>query len=221
VDRNTAILAATFPTVGILLLNGYWNGPLYRTSPTAFWVLDVLTHVMIPAAMVLLLARRYRVRPADYGLCAVAKYGYADYLVLSVICTLLYWLSYQPVSTFFGRLLLSEPAMFTYFNAIPEHPVSRLLVGVYFSLSAAVFEEIMYRGLPWVYFKGSLRPKALVPVYVLVSATLFGFAHWENGVHELIGTFSLGVVACLIYSKTRNLWPLVTAHFLIDIEAFV
>ncbi len=130
-------------------------------------------------------------------------------------------MSYRPVSAFFGTLLLSEPSQFTYFNAIPQYPAGRFLVGLYFSGTAALFEEVMYRGLPWVYFKATVAPRFLVPTYVVASSCLFGFAHWENGIHEVIATSSLGVVACLTFAKTRTLWPLVVAHFLIDIVGFV
>ena len=119
-----------FPTVGILLLNGYWNGPLYRASATAFWVLDVVTHVAIPAALVLLLARCYRIVPVEYGRFPIASGAFVDFFALSVISTFLYWLSYRPVSLFFGNLLLSDPSMFLYFDAIPEHPARRFLVGL-------------------------------------------------------------------------------------------
>lgn len=221
VVKRTAILATAFPTVGILLLNGYWNGPLYRAWPAAFWALDFTTHVAIPVTLLVLLMRRYGVTPNEYGLAPIPHNQLVDFFALSAITTFLYWLSYQPVAVFFGKLLISEPSLFTYFNAIPEQPVPRLLVGLYFSLSAALFEEIMYRGLPWLYCKMCLPTRVLVPCYVATSATLFGFAHWENGFHEVIGTGCLGVVGCLIFAKTRTLWPLIVAHFLIDIVAFV
>ncbi len=84
------MLVAMFPTAGILLLNGYLNGPLYRASPPAFWALDFLTHLVVPAALLTLLSRRYRVAPAEYGLGSIGTVDLVDFFALSIITTFLY-----------------------------------------------------------------------------------------------------------------------------------
>ena len=215
---RTAILIATFPTLGVLLLNGFWNEPLYRASMTGFWFADGLTHVVVPAAMLVWLAARHGINPADYGLAACRGRS-GELLGLTLLASALFWISYKPVATFFGHLLQSEGALVTYVDVMPVQPVAHSLVAVYFSLSAAVFEEIMYRGLPHVYFmRGwcAARPG----MYVICSAVLFGLAHWENGAHEILGTACLGVFACALYLKIRTLWPLIGAHFIVDMVSF-
>jgi len=213
------LLLAMFPTIGLLLLNGLWNGPLYRASPGIFWIADVVTHVVIPAVMLIILMKYCRITPADYGLAAPHN-GLGEMLGLVVFATGLYWISYKPVAAFFGHLLLSEPSPLTYVDVIPEQPLAKMAVALYFSSSAAVFEEIMYRGLPLLYATRVLPRTRVAVSYTFVSAILFGLAHWENGVHEVIGTATLGVVACAMYLKTRTLWPLIGAHFLIDMMSF-
>lgn len=215
---RTAILVAAFPTIGVLLLNGYWNEPLYRASTAGFWLADGVTHVAVPALMLVWLAVRHDVKPRDYGL-AGWRGKYRELLGLSLLAMGLFWISYKPVATFFGHLLQSEGALVTYVDVIPAQPFARFLVAIYFSLSAAVFEEIMYRGLPHVYFmRGWCVPRPAA--YVLCSTVLFGMAHWENGAHEILGTACLGLFACALYLKIRTLWPLIGAHFVVDMVSF-
>jgi len=132
----------------------------------------------------------------------------------------MFWISYVPVSATLGRFLGSELSSFTYFNVLPETHAARVLVAIYFSISAGVFEEIMYRALPWVYFSLLNLRRPNIVSYALISSVLFGFAHWENGLHEVFATFALGFVACVLYAKIRNIWPFVIAHTWIDLSAF-
>lgn len=215
---RAAILLAVFPTIGVLLLNGYWNGPLYHASAPGFWLADVATHVAVPVLMLGWLALRHDLRPRDYGLQRW-RGGVGELLGLGLLALGLFWVSYKPVATFFGHLLQSEGAAVTYLDVMPTAPAARFLVALYFSLSAAVFEEIMYRGLPYVYFMRGWQADR-PGLYLFSGALLFGMAHWENGMHEIIGTGCLGLFACALYLKIRTLWPLIGAHFVIDIVSF-
>ncbi len=215
---RTAVLVAAFPTIGVLLLNGYWNEPLYRASAVTFWFADGITHVAIPATMLVWLALRHDVRPRDYGLGRWRGNG-GELLGLSLLAAALFWISYKPVATFFGHLLQAEGALVTYIDVMPAEPLARFLVAFYFSLSAAIFEEIMYRGLPHLYFmRGWQAPRP--GCYLIGSTVLFGMAHWENGVHEILGTACLGLFACMLYLKIRTLWALIGAHFVVDMVSF-
>lgn len=215
---RAAVLVAAFPTIGVLLLNGYWNESLYRVSTAGFWFADGVTHVAVPALMLAWLALRHDVKPRDYGL-AGWRGGRGELLGLTVLAVGLFWISYKPVATFFGHVLQSESALVTYVDVMPAQPPARFLVALYFSLSAAVFEEIMYRGLPHVYFMRGWRV-ARPGLYLLSSTVLFGMAHWENGAHEIVGTACLGLFACALYLKIRTLWPLIGAHFVVDMASF-
>jgi membrane protease YdiL (CAAX protease family) len=201
-------------------LNGTWNGPLYAASPPAFWLLDAFTHVVLPAGLLIWLAHSHGITPMQYGL-RMPRHGITDFVGLTCLATVILWLCYRPVAAFFGNLLGSEAESFTYLEAMPAQFGARLIIGVYFSASAALFEEIMYRGLPYLYLEGYVARRSLTAVYTGCSAVLFGMAHWENGLHEVVATFSLGCAACVFYAKTRTLLPLLMAHFLIDIVMYV
>ena len=220
-DQRTAVLACLFPTVGILILNGLWTKSVFEHSAVAYWALDAVSHFIIPLVALYLLAKFYRISPRDYGFTRLERtLGLLDLAGLTLLVGAMFWISYIPVSATLGRLLGSELSSFTYFNVLPETSGARVLVAVYFAISAGVFEEIMYRSLPWVYFSMLNPRRPHIISYALISSVLFGFAHWENGLHEVFATFALGFVACVLYVKIRNIWPFVIAHSWIDLTAF-
>jgi membrane protease YdiL (CAAX protease family) len=56
---------------------------------------------------------------------------------------------------------------------------------------------------------------------VLVSALLRGAYHLYQGLGGFVGNVVMGLVFGRVWQRTNRLWPLVGAHALIDIVAFV
>jgi membrane protease YdiL (CAAX protease family) len=59
------------------------------------------------------------------------------------------------------------------------------------------------------------------PVAIVVSAVLRGSYHLYQGFGPFIGNVVMGLVFAWIYTKTKRVMPLVIAHALLDIVAFV
>ncbi|WP_284974485.1 CPBP family intramembrane glutamic endopeptidase [Arthrobacter sp. efr-133-TYG-104] len=59
------------------------------------------------------------------------------------------------------------------------------------------------------------------PAAIVVSALLRGSYHLYQGFGPFVGNFVMGLVFAWIYTKTRRVMPLVVAHALLDIVAFV
>ena len=91
---------------------------------------------------------------------------------------------------------------------------------MYFAATAAFVEEIYYRGLTWRLLEGCYSPGLRKLVYVLGGSCFFAAIHWENGSPELIATYVYGMAACVWYLRLRTLWPLVLAHFTIDLWVY-
>lgn len=81
------------------------------------------------------------------------------------------------------------------------------LVGVLLAgaLLVPVAEELLFRGIGY----GALRRHGAV-LAAVVSAVLFGLAHGINVV--LFGTIVLGLVAAVLYERSRSIWPAIVAH---------
>ncbi len=60
-----------------------------------------------------------------------------------------------------------------------------------------------------------------MPVVILVSCVLRGSYHLYQGFGGFIGNVVLGFVFIVVWRKTGRLWPLIIAHTLIDVAAFV
>jgi membrane protease YdiL (CAAX protease family) len=60
-----------------------------------------------------------------------------------------------------------------------------------------------------------------MPLAIFASALLRGSYHLYQGFGPFIGNAVMGVVFALVYTRTRRVMPLVIAHALLDIVAFV
>ena len=86
------------------------------------------------------------------------------------------------------------------------------------AIQNAVLEEVVVVG----YLVTRLRDLGLrLPVVVLVSAVLRGSYHLYQGFGAFVGNAVMGVVFALFFIRTRRVWPLIVAHSLLDIVAFV
>ncbi|GAA1589043.1 CPBP family intramembrane glutamic endopeptidase [Actinoplanes couchii] len=82
----------------------------------------------------------------------------------------------------------------------------------------SVLEEVIVVG----YLITRLRDYALSPVWIIMaSAVLRGSYHLYQGFGGFIGNVVMGVVFALFYLRTKRVMPLIVAHSLLDIVAFV
>lgn len=207
------------PPIGSLL-NGFYNGPLYRLSPALFWLADVLLFVVLPIAIVYWLARFAYVRPRDYGLNVASLKG-AQFLVTSLMFALILFAVYE-FAKYIGWIVAwrwHSEVDFSYGSATPNG-IWRPLIVLYWALSAGLMESVFYIGLPWYLWSKRFWLAQRRRLFLCLSALLFAAVHWEQGMHNAIGAFGFGLAACLLYWKVNDLWPIVGAHVLIDIYHF-
>jgi membrane protease YdiL (CAAX protease family) len=72
-------------------------------------------------------------------------------------------------------------------------------------------EEFFFRG----FFYGALRTKFPVLVAAGIDAFLFGIIHFEGGADGLLivpPLATLGFIFCLVYERTRSLYPVIALH---------
>jgi len=202
------------------MINGIYNTVLADTSPWLFWIADILGWVALPSTILFYIYRYYGIGLSDYGLTylktplqrkEIIHWSFLATFILSIYYFAFGWLAWEFIGT--------SASTFSYGSMVPEGN-GRYAAILYLAITAAVFEEIFFRGLIWrlVYSSGIRYNKAII--YVAVSSLLFGLVHWENGLHEVISAMVFGVVACVLYLRLHNLLPLMVAHFFIDIVNF-
>jgi membrane protease YdiL (CAAX protease family) len=53
-----------------------------------------------------------------------------------------------------------------------------------------------------------------------LSALLFGLVHWSGGVVDMFTTMIAGLVFVCLFRWSRSLWPITTAHFVVNLVVF-
>lgn len=220
-DQRTLILLASAVLIAPGLLNGLYTEPLYEASRLAYWAADALQYVALPIAVAVLLIKRARLRPGDWGFKPWRnRHGPLDYAALYLLICFMYWLAYVPVRTAAYAYLWKYAPAFGNWTAIPKAFWPHLLVVSYYSVSAGLVEEVAYRGLPWLYLSRFRFKRGKTALYVLSTSILFAAAHSEQGPHGVIAALSLGMVAAALYAEFRDLWPFVAAHVFTDLVSF-
>ena len=222
-DTDAILLVAAlvlFPS----FVDGFFRRELAAYSQAAYWGFDFLKFVVVPFIGIAVLARRYLVRPRDLGLRAIAEHEtwlhfIALIIFLAFVLDIVYYVAVHVAWAMISPHIpiAREPG---FYHSISPQGWLRLPVALYLAVTAAFVEEIFCRALPYYYLR-LRRPDAFPrAAYILGTAALFALLHWENGPHELVGTFAFGVLAAAMYLELRDLWPLIGAHFVIDLGVF-
>ncbi|MDM5153988.1 CPBP family glutamic-type intramembrane protease [Bacillus sp. DX1.1] len=77
---------------------------------------------------------------------------------------------------------------------------------------APIMEEVIFRG----FFLNRMTYKWGIKRAIIISSLIFGLGHFD-----VIGAFLFGVIMCLLYIKTRNIWTNIAVHALNNFIATV
>ena len=220
-DGRSILLLAILPPFALGMLNQFYLESAYRHSKALFYVADSFQFVVVPMLVWFLVLRPAKIQLKDVGL-RLPIFGAKPFETggLFLFVAIVLWIAYEPVNAIAYRYLWREAGIFGYGTVIPKSFPSNAVVVVYFSLTAAFVEEIVFRGLTWSYFSSALPAAWRVPAYIIVTSVLFAAIHSEQGPHGMIAAFSFGLAAAALFVKLKNLWPLVFGHFVGDVIAF-
>jgi uncharacterized protein len=92
------------------------------------------------------------------------------------------------------------------------------LIDMTFGLYLVAYsEEIIFRRAVRAVLQPSLGDGWAM---IVVSALLFAAYHWWTGLANIAATFLFGLAAMLALRRVAAIWPVVTAHYLIDVISF-
>lgn len=206
------------------LVDGFFKQALYTWSPAAFHGYDFSHYVLLPGACALWIWRQGKVRPADIGLNRAGDTP-GEGLLLGIVLALVLGLVYKATQYGMEALLpkwnLLWTSNFQWEDAL-NNSAWRPGLAVYYAATAAVVEEVTFRGcLRWLLAGGGARQEwRSAWRFVWLSSLLFGASHWEQGSALMLAATAYGLAAALATLKLRDLWPLIGAHFLIDLFSF-
>ncbi|WP_309398935.1 CPBP family intramembrane glutamic endopeptidase [Cerasicoccus maritimus] len=213
---------ATLLLIGYLpfYLNGFYN-PILQHTQWAFWAADIAIWIILPAALFTWGRRHDLYRWPEIGFNQQVGFGgprWAFPILLVIATPILFYLEKMSF-TIAMDLAPPKPQEFSFGNEVQRQPSAlvRLVKLIYFAFTAGFVEEIYMRGMMRRLFREDGAGPAL---FIILSTLIFTFAHWENGAYGLTIAFMWGLMAAVFYEITRNLWPLILAHILVDLVAF-
>ena len=197
-----------------LYFNGYINSHI-ASRPAAYWAFEFSYWILLPLLVLVALVRFGGLRISDIGIHGRIR-GHrsigALVLVSLVLCPL-YYLVHSSALRYFGTLLPSN-GLFQYHAMVPDSGIARIVVAVYFALTAGIVEEIYFRGL--AFRACEMLVSRPVLLYLAISPVLFALIHWESGAANTAASYIFGVLTAGSYVVLRNLWPLIVAHAYTD-----
>lgn len=122
---------------------------------------------------------------------------------------------------FFSRPLFDFSKILDFLSGVELEPIefykhsnwSVFYRGLSVLIIAPIFEELFFRKF---LFREVLKNYSLT-VSILVSSICFSLIHLPS-YRNLLPTFIFGIIACLIYKKTRNLFYPIILHFLTNLN---
>jgi membrane protease YdiL (CAAX protease family) len=220
-DRRSTLLLAIFPSLAIGLLNQFYLELVYRQGHVWYFLADAGQWVVTPILVWLFVLRPAWIKPKDFGLrLPILGDRPFESVVLFLLVSVLLWFTYGTVRDISYYIFWPYAGTFGYEDAIPKSFPWNILVVTYYALTAAFVEEVVFRGLPWAYFSIAVPQPRRKFWYVTVTSILFAATHSEQGPHGMIAALSFGIVAAMLYTHLKDLWPLVFGHFFVDLISF-
>jgi membrane protease YdiL (CAAX protease family) len=216
VEQNiymSVFLLGMFPS----LINGYIYSKVLD-YPLIYWSLEFINWIIIPIALLLFVKKHTTLRLSDIGLNRMifGKPGTFLIIFFSVIVAPIDFFLYNEFFTLAVEHFSSN-TLFSYQSVIPDTPILKIVVVLYFATTASFVEEILYRGLLFKIAQYYANPKLL---FLLISPLFFAVIHWETGTAHVVAVYFLGLLMALLYLTFRNLWPLIFSHFFANVVIY-
>ena len=205
--------------VGIFpfLINGYINSLIFNNA-LLYWSFEILSWIVIPTIIFYFAVSKNGLRFSELGL-HTKVFGRQSIGLLVAACVLVsfidYW-AYKNLFDYFSSIFTNK-AFFSYESIIPSDGTMKIIIAIYFGLSAGIVEELYFRGLLYKISHFFASPNLL---YLALSPFLFSIIHWEGGLANVSATFVIGLIMALLFLWLRNLIPLIVGHCMTDLVWF-
>lgn len=131
-----------------------------------------------------------------------------------LVCYLILELSMDFIFQPLISKIFNEPADYSSFKVIEGNPQRYFKWLFNMWISAAVGEELLFRGFAFSQLKRWFGKNQFV--IVLLSAVMFSLPHLYQGTSGLVMTFLFGLAFGFIYLKFENIWINIIIHGLVD-----
>ena len=209
-ENNKKRILAFMVCCAPFFLNDLANIFLYRNY-MAWLAVDYVFVKAFLLGFIFYLLRKKIITFEDLGLKAIKLPEFLFWTVLMIIAGLFldqiggrFWASVIP-GTALGKFpVIANPALYRL----------DLYLGLFF---VGFTEEIIFRGLAFRVLYENFKS---LPKVFIISSLIFGLIHWSLGINVIINTAIIGAVFMIALWRTKSVWPLIIAHFIVDYVAF-
>ncbi|MEJ5362214.1 MAG: CPBP family intramembrane glutamic endopeptidase [Spirochaetota bacterium] len=198
-----------------LLLNDFYLPLLPQDATKLNLVLDILVYIGWQSTLLYVAYQAGWFSWSNLGINVKQLKQWLWGVVLFVVVFFLYTLitiAFMYAKNKYGITIKS----FWYFPLPQWQPVYVFLYVLYLSITAGIYEEIIYRGIAIHQLKTFTSNTFLL---VAVSTLLFVAIHWSMGPGTWIEAGLWGALWAYLYIRTHSLLPIMIAHFLYDVAS--
>ena len=141
------------------------------------------------------------------------KIGFSQMKII-LACYLILEISMDFVFQPLVSKIFNEPADYYSFKIIENNPQQYIKWLFNMWISAAIGEELLFRGFAFSQFRKIFGEKKILLVFL--SAIMFSLPHLYQGISGLVMTFLFGLAFGFLYIKFNNIWINIIVHGLID-----
>lgn len=196
-----------------LLLNDFYLFLLPEEADALRMVLDVLVYIFWQSTIIYMAysARWFTLEDVGITFEDFGKQIFMSVMILAVALILIMAvvLIIRGIEHYFSISIHSN----WYYPVKKWHPLLTFLYIFYLSMTAGIFEEVVYRGIAISQLKLVVENKWLI---ILFSSLFFALIHWSMGAKTLLMAFLLGSFWAYLFIRTGKLLPVIIAHFVYD-----
>jgi hypothetical protein len=175
------------------------------SSPAAIVVGTLLLDGSLVAVALLFASMTRAPKPWHFGLRKTPLWAAVGWAVLGMVCFYAFAGVYQVVFDPNVKQSVAEDL------GADQSTIGLIAAGVMIVCVAPFCEEFFFRG----FFYGSLRTRLPVIMAATIDGIVFGLIHFQGGEDGLLivpPLAALGFVFCLVYERTRSLFPVIALH---------
>lgn len=221
--RETATQSGTLPAGTVLLrlfvlcspllLNDLYLPLVPGDAHRLNLVLDVLVYIAWQSTVIYLAFQARWFSVGDLGITSEDLPRQVLWGIMLLILVLLLYVMLLFALKYAERLFHTGLS-FTWYFPLPDwKPVPVFFYVLYLSITAGVYEEIVYRGMVISLLR---RVTSRRWALVLGSALIFTAIHWSNGPQTWAEAFVFGSLWAFLFIRRGRLIPIMIAHFLYD-----
>ena len=171
-------------------------------DPVLLLVATVLSDLALLGTAVFLASRVARPRLWHFGLVRTKLAPALGWAALGLFAFYIF------AASFTALLGLDEEQTTLDDLGAEDSTVGLISAGILVVVIAPIVEEVFFRG----FFYRSIRNRLSVLPAALISGAVFGLIHASTGVEAIPTLGVLGVIFCLVYERTKSLYPVIAMH---------